>query len=239
MNSRGRGVWRQVETPEGPFRYRLRRGATRYLTVSVAPDLSVDAIAPREASARDVDQRVLRRLGWIRHHQRDFLQYHPLPTPKRFISGEGHSYLGRQYRLRVERGPERVTLVAGRLVVRVPSRRRRSVERALARWYRSRARAVFAHYLQAVLQAAPWLGPTPGSVRVRAMTRRWGSCSARGTITLNVHLVKTPPSCIEYVIAHELAHRLEMSHSRRFYRLLDRAVPDWRRVQDRLNRSVA
>ena len=55
---------------------------------------------------------------------------------------------------------------------------------------------------------------------------------------MNVELVKAPASCIDCILAHELSHRLEMSHSKRFYTLLERAVPDWRRARERLNRVV-
>ena len=70
------------------------------------------------------------------------------------------------------------------------------------------------------------------------MTRRWGSCGPGGVITLNVELVKAPPSSIDYILAHELCHRLELNHSKRFYELLRRVVPDWERARERLNRAL-
>lgn len=57
----------------------------------------------------------------------------------------------------------------------------------------------------------------------------------KGTITLNPSLVAAHPSCIEYVVAHELCHRKVMKHNQRFYRLLERVVPDWQARRDRLN----
>jgi predicted metal-dependent hydrolase len=71
-------------------------------------------------------------------------------------------------------------------------------------------------------------------VRIRRMTRRWGSCTARGVITLNPLLIQASLSCVDYVIAHELVHLLEPSHSPRFYRLLDNVMPDWRRRREKL-----
>jgi hypothetical protein len=236
---RSRAMTRRLAAGGEALYYRLRRGRTQHLSISVDPDLSVSVVAPRGPDAREVDRRVLSHLAWIRRKQREFLHYHPLPVRRRFVSGETHYYLGRQYRLRVERGPTGVRIVGGWLVATVPNRSRNQVEAALTAWYKGRAREMFARRLEYVLRFSAWLGHTPERVRVRAMTQRWGSCSARGTITLNLHLVKTPPSCIDYVIAHELAHRLEMSHSRRFYGLLERAMPEWRRARERLNRSVA
>jgi hypothetical protein len=64
-----------------------------------------------------------------------------------------------------------------------------------------------------------------------------GSCTIRRTITLNPALVQAPPSCIDYVLVHELVHLLEPGHTPRFYRLLARAMPDWRARQERLARA--
>jgi len=66
------------------------------------------------------------------------------------------------------------------------------------------------------------------------MRRRWGSCSARGTITINPALLQAPSPCVDYVLVHELLHLIEPSHSSRFFRLFDRALPDWRQRRQRL-----
>ena len=72
-------------------------------------------------------------------------------------------------------------------------------------------------------------------IRVRAMTSRWGSCNVRtGAITLNAHLAHLDPSCLEYVICHELCHLHEPSHNARFHALMDRFYPRWREVRARL-----
>ncbi len=63
-------------------------------------------------------------------------------------------------------------------------------------------------------------------VRLRAMTTQWGSCSSYGNITLNTALLKLPRHLLEYVIIHELAHRIEKNHSRAFWNLVGRFCPN-------------
>jgi predicted metal-dependent hydrolase len=67
------------------------------------------------------------------------------------------------------------------------------------------------------------------------MKSRWGSCTAKGVITLNLRLIQVERSLIQYVVVHELCHLREHNHSRAYYRLLDQALPGWRERKQRLN----
>jgi predicted metal-dependent hydrolase len=74
-------------------------------------------------------------------------------------------------------------------------------------------------------------------VSVRAQKTRWGSCSARGTISLNWRLIQAPPFVVDYLIIHELMHRREMNHSARYWKLVAQAFPDYKRAEMWLKKS--
>jgi predicted metal-dependent hydrolase len=74
-------------------------------------------------------------------------------------------------------------------------------------------------------------------VTVRSQKTRWGSCSARGTISLNWRLMQAPPFVVDYLIIHELMHRREMNHSARYWKLVARAFPDYQRAEKWLKKS--
>jgi len=80
-------------------------------------------------------------------------------------------------------------------------------------------------------------------VSVRNQRTRWGSCSRRGTISLNWRLLQAPPSVRDYIILHELMHLREMNHSPRFWRQVESVCPDflqaerWLKQNSRLLRS--
>jgi predicted metal-dependent hydrolase len=80
-------------------------------------------------------------------------------------------------------------------------------------------------------------GITVRRVTVRAQKTRWGSCSARGTISLNWRLIQTPSHVVDYLIIHELMHRREMNHSARYWKLVAAACPDYRTAERWLKRS--
>ena len=81
----------------------------------------------------------------------------------------------------------------------------------------------------------PLVGAHATSWQLRAMSSRWGSCTpARGSIRINVRLAAYPPECLDYVVAHELAHLLEPSHNARFHAIVARAIPNERAIRVRL-----
>jgi predicted metal-dependent hydrolase len=72
------------------------------------------------------------------------------------------------------------------------------------------------------------LGKEPSGLALRDTRSRWGSCTSTGNIMLSWRLIGAPPRVFEYVVAHELAHLLELNHSPRFWAHVDALVPDWR-----------
>lgn len=72
------------------------------------------------------------------------------------------------------------------------------------------------------------MGVTYGKITIRSMKTRWGSCTAQGNISLNCLLTLVPEAVMDYVIVHELCHRIEMNHSSRFWRLVETVLPDYK-----------
>lgn len=74
---------------------------------------------------------------------------------------------------------------------------------------------------------APLVGVDYGRITIRAQHTRWGSCSSKGNLNFNLLLMLCPPEVLDYVVVHELCHRLEMNHSPRFWKEVERVLPDY------------
>lgn len=221
------------------LRYQPSRVVPR-IAIHVEPDGSVQVDAPSTAPIVEVLAAVKKRSRWICQHVNAAKARLAHVLPREYVSGETLHYLGRRYRLKVTIDPTASAEVRMRgafIVVVAPKHDTTSIRSALDSWYRKRAREVFAQRLQAIVEPLRWVHELP-PVRLQFMRRQWGSCSPSGRITLNPCLVRAPREAIDYVLLHEVCHLKHHNHSRAFYSTLDRHMPGWRKIKERLDERV-
>ena len=219
--------------------YRLRFSPRRTLAITVKPDRSIEITAPAGTSRDDVERRLRKRARWVIRQLLHFEQFRPRSPKRRYVGGETHLYLGRQYRLKIVRdAPEGVKLKGAFLTVAVSNKRSSNVKRLVSVWYREKGEGRIIERFNAIAPRFVRLGCAPPKLTLRFMPRRWGSFTRGGRILLNPDLIRAPVRCIDYVITHELAHIIHPNHGAAFYDLLDALMPDWRRRKQRLERLM-
>lgn len=153
--------------------------------------------------------------------------------PKRFTEGEGHYYLGRSYRIKLLDDPAADTktlrLHQGRFVLRTDAQAEARAH--FERWYLTRGQAFIEKRL---VRFTDRLEVEPAGVDVRALGYRWGSCSQSGRINIHWQTALLPVRLIDYVLIHELAHLHEPSHDPRFWRRVERVMPDYKQRKQEL-----
>lgn len=186
---------------------------------------------PKSLSESRVRSLIAKRIPWIRTKLKEQAE-RPVPKPKEYISGEAFPYLGRNYRLKVIAGSKpSIKLKGGYLVVTAPAgeARQKAVKCLLEKWYRSHAEV---RLQEKVERLSKIVGVSPASVSVRSYKSRWGSCSGKGDITYNWKIILAPHRIVDYVVIHELCHLLEHNHSPRYWKHVERYVPDWKECRD-------
>jgi predicted metal-dependent hydrolase len=224
--------------------FTLRRQPSRVvprIAIHVESDGRVQVDAPSTAPLAEVLSAVKKRSRWISQHVSAAKARLANVLPREYVSGESLHYLGRRYRLKVIVDPATALKAHMRgafITVAVPKHDATMIKSVLDAWYRHRAREVFAQRLPVIAEPLQWVHELP-PVRLQCMKRQWGSCSPSGRITLNPWLVRAPREAIDYVLLHEMCHLKHHNHSRAFYSTLDRHMPDWREIKEKLDERAA
>jgi len=198
------------------------RSRRKTIAVEITKEGGVLVRAPLKLARREVLAFVKQNRAWIARKLAQARVRQEERTPRRFLEGENFPFLGEQHRLRYVAGGEYLRKLNGEFLLGADlSSRAGDLFRT---WYRARAREILE---DRVAHFALRMGLTCRSVRITDAKERWGSCNAAGSLNFAWRLVMAPPPVIDYVIVHELAHLVEMNHSRRFWERLGRILPDY------------
>lgn len=208
------------------------------LEITVTPDLDVLVKAPIDSSLDKIKEKLLKKAPWIIKQQSFFLSFQPKTPPRRYVGGETHLYLGRQYLLKIESGKKESVKLKGRFIV-VQTSDKSKVEKLVKAWYLLHAKSKFREIAQPLIDRFKKYNVEPDSIVYRDMPTRWGSCTPKGKIILNPELIKAPKGCIEYVIIHELCHLIYHDHTKRFIELQTKEMPDWEKWKLKLENLLA
>lgn len=208
------------------------------LGIIVTPELNVLVKAPIDSSIENIKEKLIKKAPWIIKQQSFFLSFLPRTTERKFISGETHLYLGRQYLLKVEIDNAESVKLKGKFI-EVKTTDKANVKHLITDWYLHQARIQFFVIAKEIINNFKKHKVEPTSIILREMPTRWGSCTAKGKIILNPELIKAPKGCIEYVIIHELCHLIYHDHTQKFIDLQTTEMPDWEKWKIKLENLMA
>ncbi|HWK03800.1 MAG TPA: SprT family zinc-dependent metalloprotease [Puia sp.] len=218
--------------------YALVFNVRKTLGIRVFPDCRVQVVAPLQTDISTIEEKIRTKAAWIIRQQRAYQSFLPHTPERLFVNGETHLYFGRQYKLRVEHClVDKVKLFRGRLII--CCRQVSDPKNVLNKWYKEKAVTHFHEILQKILLQFKDRIISKPILQVRAMHKRWGSCTPSGRIILNPELIKASRGSIEYVIIHELCHLVYRNHTKAFYRLQEKVMPDWKKWKEKLEYSLA
>jgi len=216
------------ELPDQRSRVRVSDRAQR-MSIRVLVGGRVEIVVPRWMRAGAVQQFVARHRAWVERKVREF-SLHRSPTGD-FVPE--HVELAACAERRIVRRssgsqpPVLRSLDQGTLLLTGRPGSTAEIRGVFRDWLLDRARNVLVPWLE---RLACETGLTYRRAQIRRQRTRWGSCSPAGTISLNCCLLFQSPAVVRYLLLHELCHTRHMNHSQRFWRLVERHEPDWRRL---------
>lgn len=204
------------------------RPRRRHPAIQINASRQVTVLVPFGFDSRQVEALLQGKARWLLKHLSEG-QAQPTAVTKDFVGGEDFLVQGHPWPLAVTRrddGEPSVALEDGRLLVTVPSLPAKKesilVREILIQWYVKQAQALFpvriAHY-------APMVGAYPSRIKIAEYKSRWGFCRDDGLVALNWRLIQAPLSVIDYVVVHELTHRLYPHHRRTFWEAVRLVLP--------------
>jgi predicted metal-dependent hydrolase len=204
---------------------RISRRARR-MSMRVFPGGRVEVVVPQGVGVPAVERFVARHRDWAERRSQELLQLAPKAADRQPETVEIR-LLDRRWSVEYVPGRRVRAEQVGDSVLRVhaPAVSDRHASLALVPWLTRLASHELSHRLRPL---AAELGIDYSRMTVRRQRTRWGSCSTRGTISLNVCLLFQRPEVVRYLMIHELCHRRHMNHSKRFWSLVDSFEPGWK-----------
>lgn len=219
--------------------YTVRRSSrARHLQLKVSHFAEVELVVPAHCDARVAAAFVQEHSDWLRNAVRQVREERAAHPELNTLLPQTVDLPAVGEHWRVDYAPARQRyrerFHAGR-VVTIAEGSADDMRRALRDWLAARARR----------RLLPWLREVSGelalpyrSASIRGQKTRWGSCSSRQVISLNRNLLFLDPEATRYLMIHELCHTVHMNHSRRFWALVKRHCPDYRRCEQRLDAAA-
>jgi len=226
-------LWAPRDSATG-WNVRISRRARR-LSMRVFPGGRIEVIVPPGTGLPAIERFVSRHREWAERRAREFALLVPADGQRRPDRVE-LPLSGQQWSVdyEVSRRAAVVDLGERRLRVRAPDDTARGVAPVLLRWLAG----VAEHELRLRLDGtARETGIDYTRMHLRRQRTRWGSCSATGTISLNMCLMFQRPAVVRYLLVHELCHRRQLNHSPRFWSLVEAFEPQWRALDAELLRG--
>jgi predicted metal-dependent hydrolase len=234
MSTRGSplqlSLWSSREASAG-WDVRISRRARR-LSMRVFPGGRVEVVVPPGVGIPAVERFVARHRDWAERRSREYALRTPHAADRRPSTIE-LALPGRRWSVEYESGARASVAerAEGALTVRTTDSSDRQVSQALVRWLGRQALEHLGGRLD-VLSRETGIGYN--RLLLRRQRTRWGSCSSKGTISLNMCLMFQRPEVVRYLMLHELCHRRHMDHSERFWRLVESLEPRWRTLDAEL-----
>lgn len=193
--------------------------------------------APSTMDRDEIHVFMISKLDWIKKQQFKFQTQNSV-IPYKYVVNENHYVWGQKYLLKIieiNKSPY-VEIKNNNIIVYTnPHASAQQKQKIINSWYIEQLKTTVYPLIK---KWEPLMDVKVKKLYVRKMKTKWGSCNyTTQSIRLNTELVKKVPTCLEYVLVHEMTHLLEPTHNARFKNLLGTFMPQWKCYKNKLNQK--
>ncbi len=212
--------------------YQIKFSKRRTITITVERDRTIVVKAPAGTEPQKIAKIIESKKLWLYEKLKNEQKYPETQQIKEFVSGETVLYLGKRYRLQIEKSNEEKIRFAGKFIVAATTADRAS--QVFKDWYKKQASIKI---LERVNYYARNLGVQYNQIFISDLKYRWGSCTPKNNLNFNWRLIKAPMFVLDYVVVHELTHFLESNHTPHFWTIVETQVPGFRKARQWLKEN--
>ena len=207
------------------IKYSLKQSKRKTTSILIERDGSVTVLAPESYDIEKIEGIVEEKRSWIYRNLAEWEDLNRTKVEREFVSGEGFPYLGNNYRLKlVDDQKEDLILKNGYFLMRRDKAEYGS--ELFKHFYRTKG---LTRISKRVEHFASKLGVDYRAIRVMELQHHWASCSTKGDLNFHWRCLMAPLAVLDYIIVHELAHRIERNHNAAFWNLVDKIMPDYQK----------
>ncbi len=212
--------------------YNVIRSNRANIVITVERDGDIIVNVPETLGSEEIEKQVWKKRLWIWEKLAIKKNYVDNEVSKKFISGESFLYLGRSYRL--ELLEEDISLKLKHGWFRLGKKQQGKAKEYFKQWYIEHLKNKIRERLEFISKKKNINAP---EFRIMELGYRWGSCTKEGCLNFNWKIAMAPVSVIDYIIAHELAHLKQATHSEKFWRDVQILMPNYKASRDWLKEN--
>lgn len=211
--------------------YYLIKKKMKNVNIRIKSDGNIYISCPLKMKIKDAEKVLIDKYSWIVKNQNKIKEY---MLEKENLQANGKVYFkGKVYRLNImSSNSNSIKLTDSDINLYIKQRyieNKKYIEKYYENWLKEECYNICVSLIRKYQNNIP-------EVQIKKLKTRWGSCSPyQNKVVFNLSLIKTPIKCIEYVVVHELAHFKEQNHSKKFYNIVEKYIPDWKIRKKLLN----
>ena len=222
----------------------IQRKKVKNMNLRVTKDKEIIISIPNRISLNKAKDFVKEKINWIKKQQ----SFYDTLIEKRenieFKNGKKLYLIGKQYNINIIKDLKNNILLNNEIIeLHIKDKYSENTEyirKIYEKFLKEYGQDIFAQYVSRYCNILKKYNIRFPEIKIRKMKAKWGYCMPKcKRIVFNLHLIKAPIECIEYVVLHELAHFKHQNHSKNFYNFIEQFMPNWKKYRNILNKEFS